>query len=507
MGHSHPNPLGNKEGLPGRVAPYAGVALLGYVAAIVIGAPDYPSSELGRGILWVAVCCIIGYTTQSLVQRVRDQAAESDEQATALSNTERRQPEQYFEAQHDVTSVLAETGPNEDAMPKVLQALGERMGWEVGEYWSLDEHAQVLRCGEIWHLESIDVTEFQATTEELTFERGVGIPGQVWKQGKPVRIENIVESAQFLRSSPAARQGLRAAIGVPIRSESRLMGVMVFFSREIRALDAALTEMMEALSTQVGQFLERRRIQGEAERTKDEFFSLVSHEFRTPLTSITGYVELLTERDEELTAEERAHFLSVVKRNSKRLRRLVDDLLFISKVQAGKFSLTLKEVNLRELAAQCVEAATPHAEKNGLQLSLEVGEVPPIVGDPDRLGQLLDNLISNAVKYTPEGERVDVRLSNVGDRVVAQITNTGVYVPLEERERLFERFYRRSDTTAQEVQGVGLGLTIAQSIVLAHHGRIEVDSSREVGTTFRVELPLHSHAGSPSSGAREEIAA
>jgi protein-histidine pros-kinase len=265
--------------------------------------------------------------------------------------------------------------------------------------------------------------------------------------------------------------------------------------------------MMSALSTQVGQFIERRRFQHEADRMKDEFFSLVSHEFRTPLTSISGYVELLTERADELTPEERAHFLDVVKRNSQRLRRLVDDLLFISKVQAGKFSLTPREVDLKDLAEQCVDAATPQAEANGLDLSLEVRGVPPVVGDPDRLGQLLDNLISNAIKYTPEGERVDVSIGAEDGLVVMEVTNTGVYVPPEDRERLFERFFRRSDPSAQDVQGVGLGLTIAQSIVHAHLGKIEAHSTEDLGTTFRVELPLPGRAGSPNAGDREEIAA
>jgi signal transduction histidine kinase len=264
---------------------------------------------------------------------------------------------------------------------------------------------------------------------------------------------------------------------------------------------------MSALSTQVGQFIERRRIQREADRMKDEFFSLVSHEFRTPLTSISGYVELLTERAAELTEQERAHFLDVVKRNSQRLRRLVDDLLFISKVQAGRFSITPREVDLQVLAEQCVEAATPQAREKGLDLSLEVEGAPPIVGDPDRLGQLLDNLISNAIKYTPEGEKVDVGLVREGDLVVMQVTNTGVYIPPEDCERLFERFFRRSDPSVDDVQGVGLGLTIAQSIVQAHRGKIEVHSTRELGTTFRVELPLHGEVGSPDAGDREEIAA
>jgi PAS domain S-box-containing protein len=420
--------------------------------------------------------------------------------------SERKQAEQYFGAQHEVTRVLAELGPEDEAMPAVLRALGECMDWEVGEYWSIDPTAGVLNRTASWHDPKMETGELDAITQELTFKPGVGIPGTVWKEGRPVRIEDVSET-MFLRTSAAVRLGLRAAIGLPISSDSRMIGVMVFFSREIRDLDADLMQMMSTLSIQVGQVIERRRFQHEADRMKDEFFSLVSHEFRTPLTSISGYVELLTERADELTPEERAHFLDVVKRNSKRLRRLVDDLLFISKVQAGKFSLTPREIDLKDLAEQCVDAATPQAEASGLDLSLDVRGVPPVVGDPDRLGQLLDNLISNAIKYTPEGERVDVSVVFEDDLVVMEVTNTGVYVPPEDREHLFERFFRRSDPSAQDVQGVGLGLTIAQSIVHAHHGKIEALSSEDLGTTFRVELPLRGRAGSPNAGDREEIAA
>jgi PAS domain S-box-containing protein len=599
-----------------------GVGAVFLVPVLAVGGQSYPGSEVGWGVLWLAVSAIIGYTTQGLVKRVRDQAAASQKHAEALREreerfrsflesapdgvviidsrgsivlvnaqterlfdyerseligqpvemllpehlrevhgrhrqgfladprpramgagldlhgrrrdgtefpidislspletedgvllassirdiTDRKRAEQYFATQHEVTRVLAESGPGENVVPRVLQALAEGMEWEVGEYWGLDEGIQALRCADIWHVPGIDVSKLEASLPDLTFERGSGIPGHVWSEGTPVRIENIVEGAHFLRSSPAVELGLRAAVGLPIKSESRFLGAMVFFSREIRALDTALVEMMSALSAQVGQFIERRRIQDEADRMKDEFFSLVSHEFRTPLTSISGYTELLTERAAELTGEERAHFLDVIKRNSKRLRRLVDDLLFISKVQAGKFSITPREVDLTKLVKQCVEASTPLAEENGLALSLEADEMPPIVGDPDRLGQLLDNLISNAVKYTPEGERVDVSLSMNSNSVVMQVTNTGVYVPPEDRERLFERFFRRSDPSAQDVQGVGLGLTIAKSIVHAHTGKIEVHSTEEVGTTFRVELPLRGAVRSPNAGDREEIA-
>jgi signal transduction histidine kinase len=301
---------------------------------------------------------------------------------------------------------------------------------------------------------------------------------------------------------------LRAAVGLPIKSESRFLGVMVFFSREIKTLDKALAEMMSALSAQVGQFIERRRAERAADRAKDEFFSLVSHEFRTPLTSITGYTEIMLEdRAARLSEDDRMDFLAVVKRNSIRLKRLVDDLLFISKVQAGKFTLSPREVDLAEVAAQCVDAARPQAGENGLELSLRTERVPLVFGDPDRLGQLLDNLVSNAVKYTQPGERVEVSLyPGDGDNAVAEVTNTGVYIPDAERGRLFDRFFRRSDGHASEAAGVGLGLAIAESIVRAHKGRIEVESSQRSGTTFRVELPVLREFDS-NGRERQELAA
>jgi signal transduction histidine kinase len=252
----------------------------------------------------------------------------------------------------------------------------------------------------------------------------------------------------------------------------------------------------------VGQFLERKRAEEEADRVKDEFFSLVSHEFRTPLTSIVGYVELLMEQNRgfELPAEQQANFLLVIKRNSERLHRLVDDLLFVSKVQSGRFALEPREIRLEEVVGHSIEAARPAAEQNGIDLSFDAGSLPSFYGDPDRLAQLFDNLISNAVKYTPRGERVAVRLQNGSGTVIAEVTNSGVHIPPDELGRLFEPFFRSS--TATQAPGVGLGLTIAKSIASAHGGQIRVESDETSGTTFRVELPLRAtEAGVEARGA------
>jgi signal transduction histidine kinase/CHASE3 domain sensor protein len=240
----------------------------------------------------------------------------------------------------------------------------------------------------------------------------------------------------------------------------------------------------------------------EAERMKDEFSALVSHELRTPLTSIIGYLELLrddAERDgDDPAARQRVQFLTVVDRNARRLLRLVGDLLFVAQVEAGKLSLEEGDVDLGEVARESVEAAAPRAGVAGVDLTLEAAEVPLVRGDRDRLGQALDNLVSNAIKFTPEGGRVAVRLAREDDRAVLEVSDTGIGISEADMQQLFQRFFRTQRATSAAIPGVGLGLTIAQAIVHGHEGQISVQSLDGQGTTFRIELPLHRAAEVPA---------
>jgi signal transduction histidine kinase/CHASE3 domain sensor protein len=233
----------------------------------------------------------------------------------------------------------------------------------------------------------------------------------------------------------------------------------------------------------------------EAERMKDEFSALVSHELRTPLTSIIGYLELLrgdAEADgDDPAARQRAQFLAVVDRNARRLLRLVGDLLFVAQVEAGRLSLDEGDVDLEAVARESVEAAGPRARHGGVELTLESEPVPPVRGDRDRLAQALDNLVSNAIKFTPDGGRVTVRLMREDDRAVLEVQDTGIGISQADLQRLFQRFFRTQRATSAAIPGVGLGLTIAQAIVHGHDGHIAVQSMDGHGTTFRIELPLH----------------
>ncbi|HEU4448699.1 MAG TPA: PAS domain S-box protein [Gaiellaceae bacterium] len=235
----------------------------------------------------------------------------------------------------------------------------------------------------------------------------------------------------------------------------------------------------------------------ELDRLKDEFIALVSHELRTPLTSIRGYTELLLDGEGGALSDDQRQFLGVVERNAHRLLHLVGDLLFLAQVEAGKLVLDVGALDVGTVAAESVEAARPQAEGKGIVLTLATDPVPPIAGDRARIAQLLDNLVSNAVKFTPAGGRVDVRVRTLGDRAVLEVRDSGIGIPADERSHLFQRFYRTSRATRQAIQGTGLGLAISKAIADAHEGRITVESEEDVGTTFRVELPLREQAELP----------
>jgi signal transduction histidine kinase len=200
-----------------------------------------------------------------------------------------------------------------------------------------------------------------------------------------------------------------------------------------------------------------------------------------------GYLDLLEEETDGLSEEQR-RFLAVVERNAERLARLVEDLLFVARLQAGGLELGSGEVDLAAVAEKSVEAARPDAVLKSVELVLEA-KSSKLTGDRLRLGQVLDNLVSNAVKFTPEGGRVTVRVSDGADGTLLEVADTGLGIPADEQERLFERFFRASTAATHAVPGTGLGLTVVKAIVEAHGGTIAVASEVGRGTTVRVNLP------------------
>jgi signal transduction histidine kinase len=241
----------------------------------------------------------------------------------------------------------------------------------------------------------------------------------------------------------------------------------------------------------IGRLLVVRDITGEreAERAKQDFFALVSHELRTPLTAILGYVELLLSDDASAFSAEHARHLEVIERNARRLVRLVGDLLFAAQVEGAPLLLEPAEVDLVALVRDAVELARCRADEAGVAVETELAPVERCVGDRDRLAQVLDNLLSNALKFTSPGGRVVVRLAGEGSNARIEVADTGVGIPPEDQPQLFDRFYRARNATSRSIPGLGLGLTIVRTIVEGHGGTVSVRSEPDAGATFTVLLP------------------
>ena len=229
----------------------------------------------------------------------------------------------------------------------------------------------------------------------------------------------------------------------------------------------------------------------EVARMKDEFVGMVSHELRTPLSSILGFLDLLQNDPEQPLTEDQKDFVDVIERNAQRLLALVGDLLFTAQVESGSFPLSLGEFDLAASVRAAVQSAGPNAVRGEVAVVEELeGDSLIVTGDAVRMGQAIDNLISNAIKFTPAGGTVFVGARLQGDAVELWVRDTGLGIPKDEQDKLFTRFFRSSTATRNAVPGIGLGLTIVRAIVLAHGGTMAVTSSEGEGTEFRVSLPL-----------------
>ncbi len=227
----------------------------------------------------------------------------------------------------------------------------------------------------------------------------------------------------------------------------------------------------------------------ELDRLKDDFVATVSHELRTPLTSMMGFLEMIREGEAGELTDEQKRFLAIVYRSSERLQRLVGDLLFVARLDANGLQLHFGPVELGEIVRDAVESSGALARSRELDLRVELNALPVVTGDRERLSQLIGNLISNAIKFTPAGGRVTVRMFVDGARAVVEVEDDGIGIPSAEQDRLFQRFFRSSTATEQAIPGTGLGLVISRAIAEAHGGTIDVRSEAGAGACFRVELP------------------
>ena len=243
----------------------------------------------------------------------------------------------------------------------------------------------------------------------------------------------------------------------------------------------------------------------ELDTLKDRFVSSVTHELRTPLTSMVGYLELLRDGEVGELNPEQQHMFEIIDRNCRRLDNLIGDILVTARFDSGRLQLHLAEVDVADVVANEVQSIAAVAGARGVRVHFVIDEPGPphVIADERLLSQLLANLLSNAVKFTASDGNVTVTLAERGGVVMLDVQDTGVGIPSDDIEKIFERFYRAS--TAETIAGTGLGLSIVKAITEAHGGTIEVTSALGVGTTFHVELPLSGPHDTTTASQPQEV--
>ncbi len=233
----------------------------------------------------------------------------------------------------------------------------------------------------------------------------------------------------------------------------------------------------------------------EVDRLKSEFVATVSHELRTPMTAIKGYVDILTMGAAGALTENQLHFLDIVRNNIERLNILVNDLLDISRIEAGRVTLNPQSVNLREIAEDVIADALRRSqnENKPMALSLDApAKIPPVMGDGDRVRQILGNLVDNAFSYTPSNGTIRVNIHQVNGEIQVDVQDNGVGIAPQDQSRIFERFFRGEHPLVLATPGTGLGLPIVRQLVEMHNGRIWMTSTGVPGegSTFSFTLPI-----------------
>lgn len=424
--------------------------------------------------------------------------------AVATDITERKREEARLAAQYAVTRVLADAPTLALATPRILQAICESLNWSVGAIWRAEQKEMLLRCVETWHVSGARVDEFDRATRLQTFSQGVGLPGRVWAAAEPAWIEDVTRDANFPRAWLAAKEGLHAAFSFPILLGTEVLGVLEFFSPQIQQPDHRLLDMMSAIGSQIGQFIERRDAEDtlrvyardletarmraeEATRAKSEFLANISHEIRTPMNAMIGMTELAL--GTPITREQR-EYLSAIQGSADGLLTLVNDLLDFSKIEARKLQLERAAFNLRDALEDTMRVLAPRADQKGLELACDIHRDVPdaLVGDALRLRQVVINLVGNAIKFTERGEVVlQVEMESCRDRIAQlrfSITDTGIGVPPDKQALIFEAFSQADSSTTRRYGGTGLGLAISAQLVELMGGKISVESQPGLGSTF-----------------------
>ncbi len=300
---------------------------------------------------------------------------------------------------------------------------------------------------------------------------------------------------------------MQAWILVVLAETDRVVGVLSLASyRPRRWEEHEVAAIQQVAKTATVLLAERELVAGlrDLDRQKSESMGTTSHELRPPLTSISGYLEMLEDGDLGELSGAQNNAVGVLSRNTSRLRGLIEDLLILNRLDSGKGRAINEQVDLHRSTLEVLQSLEPVAAKNGVHLEYtgpwgEVAQDLLVLGDRDQIERALTNVVGNAVKFTPAGHRVTVGLEGDAERVEVVCQDRGIGIPEGDMKSLFTRFFRASNAIEQQVQGSGLGLPIVQAIVEGHQGTVDVSSVQDEGTRVMISLPPRRPAAQPAA--------
>jgi two-component system, NtrC family, sensor kinase len=438
----------------------------------------------------------------ALLQTFADQAVIAIENVRLFKELEARTQDLTrsvgeLRALGEVGQAISSTLDLQTVLKTIAARATQLSGTDAGVIYEYDEQREVFVPSATEHLEA-DIVETMLATP---VRKGEGATGRLAEVQKPIQVPDILATpAESRVRSALVRAGYKALLAVPLVRENHLIGGLTVIRKATGEFAPEVIELLRTFATQSALAIQNARLFLEIEdksrqlevasQHKSEFLANMSHELRTPLNAIIGFSEVLTERMFGDLNEKQDEYLKDIYASGTHLLSLINDILDLSKIEAGRMELELTDFDLPQAIDNALVLVRERAGRRGITLEHSVDErLGEIRGDERKVKQVLLNLLSNALKFTSEGGRVDVRAAMVDGMAEISVTDTGVGIAAEDQGAIFEEF-RQVGTAEKKAEGTGLGLTLCRKFVELHGGRIWVKSQVGAGSTFTFTIPV-----------------
>jgi GAF domain-containing protein len=439
----------------------------------------------------------------ALLKTFADQAVIAIENARLLNELQARTAEltqsvEKLTALGEVSQALSSTLDLDTVLTTIVNRAVHLSGADGGQIFEYDEAAE-----EFQPRASNEVEEVVAATQHTRLRKGEGAVGRMAVTREAVQIPDIaLEGAYESRARGALlRSGRHALLAVPLLSEERIVGGLVISRNAAGAFPVEVVELLQTFATQSALAIQNARLFREIEdksrqleaasRHKSEFLANMSHELRTPLNAVIGFSEVLIQRMFGALNDKQDEYLKDIYASGQHLLSLINDILDLSKIEAGRMELVPAPFHLPTALENAVTLVRERAARHGIALHLDLDpRLDQLVGDERKVKQVLLNLLSNAVKFTPEAGRISLKAVLTNGLVEISVSDTGIGIAPEDQAAIFEEFRQVGSDETRKQEGTGLGLTLAKKFVELHGGRIWVESKLGTGSTFTFTLPV-----------------